>query len=838
ITYPDAPEGVATFPLDAPSAGTGPAARAPATDATKYLRSLHERTAYIDIRGLQVGSGRAHRFPIDELYIPLTTSVRAEVKQPGRKAKDESAELGAARELRVELDEALEHRHLVIVGDPGAGKTTFLNRIAHLLSRAQLGEDPDIAQVRLGLEDTPFPILIRLAELAEHIAASRDRKVGPTIADSPAWLAHFLATASEESGAGLDEEFFRAQLEDGSALVLLDGLDEAPSEQQRKLLTSLVQKASRDAYEKCRFVLTSRPAAYQRETVLPQFADVRIDALEDDAIETFLTCWCEALFPESPTERQRHLGELLAALRGRPEIRRLARNPVMLTALAVVHWNEKRLPEQRADLYESIISWLSRSRETRPGRPSPERCMALHQELALAMQDCADGRQTQVPRFWAASQIAAELRDAPEDERATQAEAFLDQEELDSGIVVRRGDHVRFWHLTFQEYLAARALASRSEDEQRERLFGQLQKLYQPEWREVVELLAGVLHHQGVRRVDAMFSAVLDQLGGDASLADQARCFGLLGAAVQDLAPVRYQPSDTRYRKVSQDVMGIFDVKRSQSVDIEVAIEAAEALGQAGDPRFAPHNRHRNWVEIPAGGFLMGAQDRDESGPNYDPEAYDDEYPVHEVRRQAYRIGRYPVTVGEYQRFMDDGGYAKREHWTAGGFGKWQQPDEWGEQLAHPNRPVVNVSWFEATAYAAWAGCRLPTEAEWERAARGAEGRRYPWGEDEPDSSLANFDGNVGHATPVGVYTRGGTPDGILDMVGNVDEWCADVWHASYDGAPSDGSAWTTGGDQDGRVLRGGSWYSSEVDLRSAFRNRTQPDSRGHVIGFRVAAGT
>ena len=718
----------------------------------------------------------------------------------------------------------------------------------------------------MGLDDRPFPILIRLGELAEHIATSRARNHGPTATDSPLWLAHFLATNSEDSAAGLDEAFFRARLENGSSLVLLDGLDEAPSEQQRKWLTNLVQRATQEAYEKCRFVLTSRPGAYQGETVLPHFAQVEIAALEDEAIKTFLTRWCEALFAGSATQVHEHLKELLAALNARPEIRRMARNPVMLTALAVVHWHEMRLPEQRADLYESIISWLARSRLTRQGRPSPERCVALHQELALAVQDHPRGRQTQVTRFEAAGMLAGQWRDASENERVGLAQAFLDQEELDSGIVVRRGDHLRFWHLTFQEYLAARALASRSEGEQRRRLLSRPGKLYQPEWREAILLAAGILHHHGVARVDAMFSAVLKQLyrrrwriqrilssvcrmltlgrfGHDYWLADQAQCFGLLGAAVRDLTPVKYQPGDPRYQEVADSVMGIFDAERSRSVDIKVAIEAAEALGQAVDPRFAHSMLDANWVTIPEGDFLMGAQDSHPSKPNYDPNAYGDESPVHKVRLEAYRIGKYPVTVAEYRRFMDDGGYKNQEYWQAGGFGETKEPDEWQEQLSHPNRPVIYVSWFEASAYAAWAtrlwpGCRLPTEAEWERAARGIEGRKYPWGNDKPDSSLVNFKRNVGRPTPVGVYPRGGTPDELQDMAGNVWEWCQDVWHDNYKGAPSDGSAWKMGGDQSRRVLRGGSWYSYVIGLRSACRGWYSPDGRFDAVGFRVAAGT
>jgi len=252
------------------------------------------------------------------------------------------------------------------------------------------------------------------------------------------------------------------------------------------------------------------------------------------------------LFAHKPSLWDQHLGELLHALESRHEIRRLARNPVMLTALAVVHWNEKRLPEQRADLYESIIGWLSRSRDQRPGRPPAERCVGLLQNLALAMHDHPKGRQTQLTRYEAAQLIAPSLRDVESGERPAAAERFLAEEEVDSGIVVGRGNTVRFWHLTFQEFLAARALAGCSEQDQQRRLLSQA-KLYNPEWREVVLLLGGVLCSQAFERVDRMIAAILDQLGDKATLADQARCVGLLGAVLRDLTPFRYRAGDDRY---------------------------------------------------------------------------------------------------------------------------------------------------------------------------------------------------------------------------------------------------------------------------------------------------
>ncbi len=280
--------------------------------------------------------------------------------------------------------------------------------------------------------------------------------------------------------------------------------------------------------------------------ILPGFEHARIDPLSDEAVKTFLSHWCKALYRESRPALPwpKHCSELLLALQARPEIRRLARNPVMLTALAVVHWNERRLPEQRADLYESIIRWLSRSREQRPGRVTADYTVVLLQELALAMQNHPEGMRTEVPKRWAAEEIAREwTRGQVDKEAISRAEHFLEDEELDSGIVVRRGNQVQYWHRTFQEFLAARALAARPEAEQHRLLWGPPAKLYLPEWREVVLLFAGILHEQGRAKVDNLVKAMLDKAGSRAPLAEQARCAGLMGAILRDLAPVGLRTS-------------------------------------------------------------------------------------------------------------------------------------------------------------------------------------------------------------------------------------------------------------------------------------------------------
>jgi formylglycine-generating enzyme required for sulfatase activity len=808
-------------------------------DPSVYLRDLLTKTSYINIRSLRVGHERAHRFPIEDLFISLTTTQAAACskEEPTKRGGKHSGKGRGGDPLPGErqnmpLHEALCNERLVVVGDPGAGKTTFVRRVAHALSQTELGEAPDAARTRLGISERTFPILVRLNELNEHILRHRNGPSAPTGDASPAWLSHYLAAVGSDSNWGLDGDFFRRQLEGGLCTVLLDGLDEAPERIARERLARLIENLV-GTYRGCRVVVTSRPTGYTGEARLSDFAHANIDPLSDQAVETFLSRWCGALYSEAPEAARQHCTELLTALRARPDIRRMARNPVMLTALAVLHWNERRLPEQRAELYESIIRWLSRSREDRPGREKAEHTVVLLQELALAMQNHPDGMRTEVPKRWAAERIAEEWTSGKSEKGSiTRAEAFVDAEELDSGIVVGRVGGVQFWHRTFQEFLAARAIAARSDTVQERLLWGPPAKVYLPEWREVMLLLAGILHQQGREKVDNLVRAMIAQAGDRATLADKARCAGLLGAMLRDLEPVGYGPLNDRYQELLHQVMGIFDRERSQTVPIETRVEAADALGQAGDPRLDPH-RDDYWVTIDAGEFLMGAQSKSPNELNYDPDADEDEAPVHSVYLDSFRIARHPVTVHEYRKFVEEQGYEQARWWQAGGFGEFLQPEDWDDQLQYPSRPVVSVGWYEAAAYCRWAGCRLPTEAEWERAAQGMNRRRYPWGNEDAVTVHLNFDKSpFGHATPVGIYPLGATLDGICDLAGNVWEWCAD-WYGPYAAersvnplGPKKASA---------QVIRGGSWGFPSRSCRAAYRNRFEPRDRSDDLGFRVA---
>ena len=235
-------------------------------------------------------------------------------------------------------------------------------------------------------------------------------------------------------------------------------------------------------------------------------------------------------------------------------------------------------------------------------------------------------------------------------------------------------------------------------------------------------------------------------------------------------------------------------------------------------------------VLIPAGEFLMGSNRS---------EASNDEKPVHTVYVDAFYMDTYQVTNAQFKAFVDaNPQWQKNRISPAYHTGRYLQ-FWWGNSYpsGEGNHPVGFVSWYAAMAYAQWAGKRLPTEAEWEKAARGGlAGQKYPWGNDI-DTTKANYDFNVGHTTPVGSYAPNGY--GLYDMAGNVWEWCLDEYDDYPRSSRRNPVADWVGNDfapvqtHTSRVLRGGSWTNTARNLRVASRNGGTPTDTYGYLGFR-----
>ncbi|RMI34864.1 ergothioneine biosynthesis protein EgtB [Nocardia stercoris] len=256
-------------------------------------------------------------------------------------------------------------------------------------------------------------------------------------------------------------------------------------------------------------------------------------------------------------------------------------------------------------------------------------------------------------------------------------------------------------------------------------------------------------------------------------------------------------------------------------------------------------------IVVPAGEFVMGT--------DTDPWALDNERPAHPVHVPGFAIEATPVTNARYQQFIADGGYDRPELWSERGWAHrveaglvapqfWERDsgNQWWRRVfgvmtpVRPQQPVVHVCWFEAEAFARWAGKRLPTEAEWEKAARfdpaTGTSRRYPWGDTTPDERHANLGQRHLEPAEVGAYPAGASPAGVHQLIGDVWEWTA----SGFDPYPGfrafpyrEYSEVFFGGDY--RVLRGGSFGTDEVACRGTFRNWDHPIRRQIFAGFRLA---
>lgn len=259
----------------------------------------------------------------------------------------------------------------------------------------------------------------------------------------------------------------------------------------------------------------------------------------------------------------------------------------------------------------------------------------------------------------------------------------------------------------------------------------------------------------------------------------------------------------------------------------------------------------QDMVTVEAGSFEMGCI--------WDSFAYDNESPAHTVALPAFKIDRLPATNEEYANFISEGGYARREWWSEEGW-SWKEKENWtcplywkNEQpgwrvqtmfdagVWQPAHPVTGVSWYEAEAYAKFMSKRLPTEAEWEKAASWDAGkerkRRFAWGDEQPSSALCNFHERFGGTTPAGSFPGGASFYGCLDMTGNVWEWTSESF-AGYPGFvpfpyPEYSEVWFDG---DHRVLKGGSWATRAPLLRTSFRNFFRRHFRIAFAGIRLAA--
>lgn len=413
-----------------------------------------------------------------------------------------------------------------------------------------------------------------------------------------------------------------------------------------------------------------------------------------------------------------------------------------------------------------------------------------------------------------------------------------------TGLLLPRDEHkAAFFHLSFQEFLAAQRLADVESDGLRDAI---ATRAVAPEWRNTLSFVVGNVLATSTtpERAVRLVKGLIEQHGGNDGVA-------LVAAdAIEIFSRRRIRLPASVEDRLRQTLLGAI-VGSGPARD---RCDAGAALGRIGDPRFRaeawflPNEPLLGFVEVPAGPFTMGSDKTKDAG------AYENELPQHPVTLPAFYIARWPVTVAQFRAFVeapDNDGFT---------------PGDMDCLLGAPNHPAVRVSWHEALAYSRWltrklrewdgtpeplrrllhatAGSpwsvTLPSEAEWEKAARGTEGRVYPWG-DAADPNRANYDETgIGGTSAVGCFPGGASPYGVEDLGGNVWEWTRSLWGRNFklefgypygqEGQREDLAA----PDEVARVMRGGAFYSISGFVRAACRFRHTPDDRLYFIGFRV----
>ncbi len=797
----------------------------------RYLQWVQTHYGRLNLRGVEERQRKIHDLTLDDVYVSLAATLdpdEVQRRQPEQEKPDATVDM---REL------LRKNNKLAITGAPGCGKTTYLRIIASALARAHLTKDRQQVQRHLGLDGPlPVPIFITLSEYNRYRRQRRD-----AVDPEDGTLRRFITHRLQRTIGRLPADFFEHLLSGGHrCMLLLDGLDEVADETERRLVSTEVQNLV-DSGDAAQIILTSRTRAYRGQARLADFRVAHVLPMTGEQVKQLVQQWCSAVYEDEPV-RQREQQALQSAIDGL-ETKRRARNelplidtPLMVTVVAIVHYNEQRLPEQRAALYKKCVEVLlaekhhSATDSTEALRQWGGTETAKFQFLAfLAYRMMCAGEQA--GRNVAERQMKRWL--LPEFELEYGAEAkvrlkeFIEAMRSRESLVSEENAHYRFVHLTFQEFLAAYFLAETVREQQGILDFWAAdERLVDSWWREAVLLTIG--HIGGSSKKSALqLVQKLGELTGSDEL--QLAAAELAGAALLELES---QDEGTQ-RQISGQLSRLL-AQRGLHIQPGTRALAGDALGRLGDERAGVCSLEPEMLPITDELiFLMGERKQKVTVP------------------QPFAIARYPVTNAQFRYFYEDGGYTRKwqrcwtlEGWNYRDSNDWTEPRYWNDpQFNLPNQPVVAISWYEAVAYANWLAektgkpYRLPTEAEWERAARHTDGRIYPWGNTWQEGYANSKETGIGRPTAVGIFPDGAAECGALDLSGNIDEWCQTRWSNEKDEEypplwADDGREDLAGDSPVYRVIKGGTFGDGhEKWLPAAARDWYSPYLGGTSSG-------
>lgn len=826
------------------------------------------RLGEIDGTGVDTSNQKRKPLELGDVYVPLNTSLEipARATLPAFLGSQETGKIGAemlSSDMRpVSALEALAaHTQLTVLGSAGSGKSTFGASVLLALAQTWQGHNKELAKLGETWTYGPLlPIRVILRRFAEKLPAD-----GPPACAGDLW--HFIAEEIRDAGFGLADDNVRhlQRIASGhGALIVFDGLDECGTEAKRQRVIEGVQEFMKNAGEKCRFLLTARPYAWPGRPDPLQGVYALAD-FDDDQIECFIRAWYVAIvrrgwYPAGEADKKR---DNLLAARQRSDLRPLAGSPLLLTLMASLHTNSPGgLPDDRADLYDGSVELLLRRWNSRIGADQ-----ALLDRLAvpgLKLSDMRDVLEQLAFEVHAANVGREGAADIGEDrltrafrgllggskDKADQVVEYIDRR---AGLLIGQGakegeKRYAFPHRTFQEFLAACHLAKMTDFAQK---CAELGRSAPDHWQEVLPLAA-------CKAGSERGASAADELVHGRSIDEFRRrgrpkpidwtCAWLAGLQLKEIGLGAMRTSENK-QAVAERVAGWLAASLPVHPDdgglpARQRVRAGDLLAILRDPRFDPERFHLpademlGFVRIAADPeFMIGTRkaDVERVGKAIDATVSGDEINDIATPTPEFHIARYPVTVAQFRAFCVAVGFQPGDDRALG------DPD---------NRPVRYVSWREALAYCDWlqgilkasAGpfarllreqgriVALPSELEWEEAARGGlTGMVFPWG-DTPYPERANYgDTGISDTSAVGCFAA--NDFGLHDMAGNVWEWTRSRWDR-YPYAPK--RERSDPASQDDVLVRGGSWSVRCGGARCAFRLRNLPGYRDADVGFRV----
>ena len=802
------------------------------------------------------------------------------------------------------LEQLDRQKRLVLLGDPGSGKSTFVNFVALCLAGACLND----AEINLGFFTKPLPnddgedtekpqpwshgALLPLRVILRDFAARGLAAAGAKSKSPLLWA--FIEAELQACDLAEFVPHLKRELREKGGLVLLDGLDEVPEAETRRGQVKEAIEEFCKTYSLCRVLLTSRTYAYQQQGwQLSGFTQAELLPLGDGQIKRFVIRWYEhmaGLNRVEPKDAEGRAALLRQAIFSQPRLRELAERPLLLTLMASLHaWRGGDLPNRRERLYaEAVDLLLYLWEQRRLSRDAQGNFELLQPSVAEYLgSDREQVRKLLEAMAYEAHSAQAELAgtaDIAEDKLVSRLLAISDNPDAKpkrlveylrdrAGLLNARGNGVyTFVHRTFQEYLAACHLTRENYPYK----IADLVRTAPDRWREVA-LLAGA--KAGFGTDFAAWSLVDNLCRPDAeesgSLEDEwgALLAGQVLVESVDLSKL----GDADHAKLMRVKKWLLRVISGQSLVARERVLAGDTLAILGDPRPEVSGVDAmQFCYVPSGAFLLGSGEDDTL-------AWSDEKLQHECSiPYGYWLARFPVTIAQFRFYLEETG---------------TQPGDPNCLNGPPNHPVVRVSWHEAVEFCRWLTNRwqaegllsavwkvsLPSEAEWEKAARGGleipvkplilslssivgrqplaamsspgfcrhgdadlpllplqdndrPSRIYPWGGREADPEKMNFSGTgVLRTSAVGSFPGGATPYGNEEMSGNVWEWTSSLWDDYPYPPPGPQRQQREDLKADGRrVLRGGSFGYNQYSVRCAARNDFGPGDRYDGVGFRI----